>query len=104
MFDAQRVISLVSIYYTEDEIGQNIPVETLVNVFCSLRSVTMTEWTQASQLGLSAQYQAVMWSHEYNGEEYADIGNKRYHIYRTYDTGDRIELYLEEMVGHESQY
>lgn len=104
MFDSHRMISLVSTYYTEDDIGQNVPVEQAVNVLCRLRSVSMTEWSQASQLGLSAALQAVMWAAEYHGEEYVDIDSKRYHVYRTYDSGDRVELYLEEMTGHESQY
>lgn len=104
MHDTHRMISLVSTYYTEDDIGQNVSVEQAVNVLCRLRSVSMTEWSQASQLGLSASYQAVMWAAEYHGEEYVDIDSKRYHVYRTYDSGDRVELYLEEMTGHESQY
>lgn len=100
MMDRERVISLISITTTSDTIGQQIATETSTDVFAKLRSVSMSEWSQASQLGLSASYQAVMWSEEYSGEEYVDIDSKRYHVYRTYDTGDRMELYLEEMVGH----
>lgn len=104
MFDTHRMISLVGVTNEYDLIGQAVPVETAVNVLARLRSVSMNEWTQAGQLGLSAAFQAVMWAAEYHGEEFVDIDGKRYHIYRTYDTGDRIELYLEEMVGHEGQH
>lgn len=103
MYDRERLIELVSVTYEADDIGQMVPTETYRKVFARLRSVSLNEWTNANQLGLSASYQAVMWDHEYRGEEIVQIEDRRYHVYRTYSTGDRIELYLEEMVGHESQ-
>ena len=98
--DKRRLISLISVTHTQDAIGQLVDVETKVDVIANLRSVSLTEWTDAGQLGLSAQWQATIWSGEYGGQEIVEISGKRYHIYRTYDTGRRIELYLEEMVGH----
>lgn len=100
MENKRRVISLISVAHTQDAIGQIIDVETKVEVIATLQSVSLTEWTDAGQLGLSAQFQAVIWSWEYSGQEIVEIGSRRYHVYRTYDTGRRIELYLEEMVGH----
>ena len=102
MEDKRRKISLISVEHDQDDIGQIVETETAVDVIATLRSVSLNEWTDAGQLGLSAQYQAVIWSFEYNGEEIVDIGDKRYKVYRTYDTGRHIELYLEEMVGHVS--
>lgn len=98
--DKRRPISLISITHTQDAIGQLVDVETKVDVIANLRSVSLTEWTDAGQLGLSAQWQATIWSGEYGGQEIVEISGKRYRIYRTYDTGRRIELYLEEAVGH----
>ena len=103
MYDRERLITLVHEAVDYDDIGQPVPVETYRQVFAKLRSVSLTEWTMAGQLGNSASLQAVVWSAEYHGEEIALVGNRRYHVYRTYDTGDRMELYLEEMVGHEYQ-
>ena len=100
MEDKRREISLISVTHTQDAIGQLVDVETKVDVIATLRSVSLTEWTDAGQLGLSAQWQASVWSAEYSGQEIAEISGKRYHVYRTYDTGRKIELYLEEMVGH----
>lgn len=102
MEDKRRTISLISVTHTQDGIGQIIETETAVEVVADLRSVSLNEWTNAGQLGLSAQYQAVIWAFEYHGEDTVDIGEKRYKVYRTYETGRRIELYLEEMVGHVS--
>ena len=100
MEDKRREISLISVTHTQDAIGQLVDVETKADVIATLRSVSLTEWTDAGQLGLSAQWQASVWSAEYSGQEIVEISGKRYHVYRTDDTGRKIELYLEEMVGH----
>ena len=101
MDDKRRKISLVSLTSAStDTIGQTVGSESSTDVYCTLRSVSLGEWTDAGQLGLSAQYQAVIWAKEYSGQEIVDIGERRYHVYRTYETGRHVELYLEEMVGH----
>lgn len=100
MFNKERVIELVAVLPTYDEIGQVVPYETKTEVIADMQSVSLTEWTNASQLGLQAEYRAIIWANEYNKQEYADIEGRRYRIYRTYETGDRVELYLERMVGH----
>ena len=101
MDDKRRVISLIAVTHDRDSIGQIVQAETRTEVICTLRSASLSEWTDAGQLGLSAQYQATIWSAEYHGEEIVEIGTKRYKVYRTYETGRKIELYLEEMVGHD---
>lgn len=103
MHDRERLICLVSEDIEYDEIGQAVPSETIRKIFARVRSVSLNEWSQASQLGLSASYEAIVWSNEYHGEKVIEIEDRRYHVYRTYSTGDRIELYLEEMVGHGNQ-
>ena len=102
MENKRRIISLISVEHDQDDIGQIVESETATEVVATLRTVSLNEWTEAGQLGLSAQYQAVIWAFEYHGEEIVDIDEKRYKVYRTYDTGRHIELYLEEMVGHVS--
>lgn len=102
MFNKERVIKLVSVLTTYDEIGQVVPYETYTEVIADLRNVSLTEWTNANQLGLSAEYEAIIWSHEYSKQEYVLIDGVRYHVYRTYETGDYVELYLEQMVGYGS--
>ena len=53
MEDKRREISLISVTHTQDAIGQLVDVETKVDVIATLRSVSLTEWTDAGQLGLS---------------------------------------------------
>lgn len=100
MFNKERVIELVNVLTTYDSIGQPTPYETKTPVIAKMRNVSMSEWTSANQLGLSAEYQATIWSNEYERQEFADIDGMRYRIYRTYEVGDRVELYLERMVGY----
>ena len=102
MRDKDRLIYLVSVTTSYDSIGQPVRTEKLRPVYARIRSVSLTEWSTANQLGLSAGVMSIMWTFEYSGEEFVVVGDKRYHVYRTYDTGDRIELYLEEAVGHGS--
>lgn len=101
MNDKRRVIQLISVTHSQDSIGQIVDTETSVDVVCTLRSVSLSEWTNAGQLGLSAEYQAVIWAAEYSGQEIVEIDSQRYKVYRTYETGRRVELYLERMVGHD---
>ena len=100
MFNKERVIELVSVVPTYDSIGQVVPYETTSEVIAEMRSVSMNEWTNAGQLGLQAEYEAIIWANEYDRQEYANVDGRRYHIYRTYETGDRVELYLERMEGY----
>lgn len=98
--DRSNVITLISKSYTQDEIGQQIPVETSRMVFCDLRSVSRSEWAAAGQLGLKADLVATMFLPDYNGEELAEFAGVRYGVYRTYHGRDEtVELYLERKAG-----
>lgn len=109
--DRSDVITLIAKAYTQDAVGQFIPVETSRSVFCNLRSVTRAEWAAAGQNGLKAELVATMFAPDYHGEEIAEITQTsfeagavpevvRYGIYRTYlDQNEQIELYLERKAG-----
>lgn len=96
------VLTLVSETFTVDEIGQRVPVETTTEVFCSIGSVTQSEFFAAGKAGLNAEYRADIFAGDYNGEKVAEFRGVRYGIYRTYLSDvDRIELYLERKAGLE---
>lgn len=98
--DKSSVLKLISVTYTDDTIGQKVPTETTRNVFCSVESVTQSEWFNAGNAGLKAEYRAVMFAPEYKGEELCELNGVRYGIYRTYLTNnEEIELYLERKAG-----
>lgn len=98
--DRSTDLILIKIDYTVDSIGQQVPIETKRNVFCSIESISRAEWFEAGNAGLKPQYMAVMFAPEYEGEELCELNGARYGIYRTYATkNEEIELYLERKAG-----
>ena len=101
MNDKTRLITLLAKSQSTDKIGQLVDDDVPTEVIAEINSVSQSEFSKAAQIGITSEFQISMWSGEYAGQEYVKIGNDRYHVYRTYDTGDRrIELYLEEMPAH----
>mgnify|MGYP005798419947 FL=1 len=47
------LVYLIGVAYTEDEIGQLVPMETERAVWASIQSVTRAEWAQAGQSGIN---------------------------------------------------
>lgn len=95
-------VGLVSLSQSKDEIGQVINHETKKTVLAEIRNASMSEWTSAGQLGISAEYQVKVISGDYSGERLVDYAGKRYRVYRVYRDNRYTELYLEEAVGHGS--
>ena len=72
--------------------------ETQKQVFCSVRSVGMTEAYQAMSNGLHPQFVFVLSDYaDYGGEKVAIYNGKRYRIIRTYRQNQGIELTVEEV-------
>lgn len=98
--DRSRVLTLIGVTYTKDAIGQQVPKEVPREVFCSITSVSSSEWFNAGKAGLKPVCKATVFALDYNGEEIAELDGVRYGIYRTYlDRHERIELYLERKSG-----
>lgn len=93
-------VNLINKTYTSDEIGQQIPTETIKTVFADIQSISQKEFFQAGQSGLKPQYKILIWGFEYSGETAVELDSKRYSVYRTFLRNDeKIELYLTEKVG-----
>ncbi len=93
------VLSLISTTETRDKINQPVSVETARQVYCTIASVTRAEWVAAKQKSLTPSYVVKVFFADYAGETIAELGGKRYEIYRTFGTGDYVELYLGTKVG-----
>lgn len=95
-------IDLITITYSQDEIGQEVEEETTTATVCGTQSgITRQEWSIAAQNGLNPEG-VVKLSDEadYNGEEVLAIDDVRYSIYRTFPTNDGgIELYYRKKIG-----
>lgn len=98
--DRSDVIKLVKTTYTKDTIGQEVPSETLREVFCSVRSVSRNEWFSGAQNHMKPELEIRMFRYDYDDEEQAEYNGKRYGIYRTYlNDDDVISLYLQSKAG-----
>lgn len=91
---------LINKTIVEDDIGNQIEQEVSKEVFCTVESITQSEYFQASQSGLKPQIKLTMSEFDYSGETEVEYNTKRYAIYRTFLRNDeRIELYLTEKAG-----
>ena len=98
--DKSRVLTLISVQHSVDDIGQQVPREICREVFCNITSVSADEWFDAGKAGLKAEYRATMFLYDYQGEELAELDGVRYGVYRTYaGRNETIELYLERKAG-----
>lgn len=98
--DRSKVLTLFSQSYTQDDIGQQMPVETRKDVFCNITSVSASEFFEAGQAGFKPEFRATMFVYDYSGESIAELEGVRYSVYRTYlGRNETIELYLERKAG-----
>lgn len=98
--DKSRVLTLVGVTYSFDEIGNEVPQEKKRNVFCNITGVSANEWFEAGNVGITPEYRVTMFSYDYQNEQIAELNGIRYGIYRTYlKNNEDIELYLERKVG-----
>ena len=98
--DRSDVLTLIKESYMPDDIGQQVPTETSRDVFCSISSVSASEWFDAGRIGLKPEYRATMFAYDYEGELIAELNGVRYSVYRTYlGKNETIELYMERKGG-----
>lgn len=97
----QRVdtIRLLTATRTQDAIGQDVENETGKTVICTVQAVSRAEWAAAGQRSLSPAAVVRVFFADYGGEKLAEMNGRRYAVYRTYQAGDYVELYLGEKAG-----
>lgn len=97
----QRVdtIKLIAETMSLDEIGQPVSDESESTCICTVSSVTRAEWAAASQRALSPAAVVKVFFRDYHGEKLAEFGGERFDVYRTYQSGDYVELYLGTRIG-----
>lgn len=93
-----KVIYLVNVVFTQDEIKQTVRTETLKQVFAGVESVGQSEWQACGQQGLKPECRFIVFEHEYSGQDEVIYDSVRYRIYRTYKRdNEEIELYAERI-------
>lgn len=96
-------IALISIEYTQDDLGEWAETRTETDVFALVESVSMSEFYQAGMQGFKPEYKMTVWMTEYSDQELLEYKGKTFDVYRTYRRDDgRIELYVTERKGDEA--
>ena len=93
------VITLVAQSITKDTYGIEVITESKRTVFAEVESISQSEFFAAADTELNPEYRFRVFFGDYKGEEVLKYQEKRYAIYRTYRSGDYMELYTERKVG-----
>ena len=93
------VITLVTQTITTDKYGNEVETETEKTVFCEVDSISQAEFYAAANTELNPEYKFTIFFGDYEGEEVVVFNGARYSVYRTYRTGDNLELYAERKIG-----
>ena len=90
------VLELLTITYTVDALGQQLPQETAETIFCRLKSIPSQEYFNTAKQGIKSRYIFIVKQCDYNDQIKVRYKNKIYHVYRTYEIDrEEIELYVE---------
>lgn len=93
-------VTLLTQAHPRDSIGQAGSTTTAqLTIEATVGSITRDEWLTARQGGYEAEIMLKVFSASYSGESSAIYNGKQYEIYRTYQGGDRTELYLGTRIG-----
>ena len=104
--DRSDVITLISCTRAQDANGVWRDGEaTRREVFCSVQSVSRSEFFQGGQNGLKPEYMFTVFFGDYEGEDTVEYNGVVYSVYRTYHARtDELELYVQKKVGkHDTQ-
>ena len=93
------VLTLVKQTITTDTLGNEVVTPSCRDVYCDVRSISQSEFFAAADTELNPEYQFTIFFGDYDGENTIKYHNSRYSVYRTYRTGDDLELYVERKVG-----
>ena len=93
-------VTLCTTTALQDRIGQAI--EAAVNertIQGKIVSIGRDEWLTAQQGGYQSEVMIEVFSASYMGEHIAQYAGKTYEVYRTFQSGDKTELYLGTRIG-----
>lgn len=93
------VLTLKAQTISTDQYGNEVATEVEKQVFCEVDSITQTEFYQAANTELNPEYKFTIFFGDYDGQPIVEYNGLRYAIYRSYRTGDDLELYVERKIG-----
>lgn len=85
-------IKLISVTVTEDEIGNQIPTETAIEVWAEETGVRQSEFYNAAVAGLKPERTFVIWANEYSGQTKIEADGVKYKLIRAYNNPSKSEM------------
>lgn len=93
-------LTLITQIMTEDEIGNQIPVETKKDILCGLKSIGRNEFYSAAATGLKPEITFIVHAYEYSGQRKVEFEGVPYNVIRTYEPSfEELELTCERIIG-----
>ena len=92
-------ITLIAEKITVDSLGMSSKTYTRTDVLCEVNSITRQEFFEAGRNGLNPEFEFTVFSGDYHGERIVEFKGDQFGIYRTYKSGDYMELYAERKGG-----
>ena len=93
-------LTLITQIMTEDEIGNQIPVETKKDILCGLKSIGRNEFYSAAATGLKPEITFIVHAYEYSGQRKVEFEGVPYNVIRTYEPSfEELELTCERTIS-----
>lgn len=93
------VLDFIGQTFTTDNLGVETATETKRTVMCEVTSVSQSEFFAAANTELNPELRFTVFFGDYENESVIEYNGARYSIYRTYRSGDYMELYAERKIG-----
>lgn len=91
---------LIEQIYAEDEIGNQIAINSETTVLCRLKSVARNEFYNAAVVDMKPEAVFIVHGYEYNNEKRVRFDGTEYTVIRTYAVDfEEIELVCEKVIG-----
>jgi len=99
VYNMTDVITLIKPVISTDQYGNEESTDNEKTVMCEVSSITQSEFYAAADTELNPEYRFTVFFGDYSGENILEYHDTRYGIYRTFRTGDYMELYAERKIG-----
>lgn len=93
------VIDLIAVTTAQDANGIWQESESARRVFAKVDSVSASEFFDGGRNGLNPSLRFLVFDGDYHGEPIVEHEGLRYGVYRTYERGDQVEVYVERKGG-----
>ena len=93
------MIVLITQTFRIDTYGNEVADEAESMVYAEVESIAQSEFYAAANTQLNPEYRFTVFFADYGGQQIVKYNGKRYSVYRTFRTGDRLEIYTERKIG-----